>query len=327
VKISPRQFLIFGGVATILTIIVMTLSGPFDPSAWWNTKRTIKVIVGFPAGGTTDILARLLGEQISKMQHLTVIIENRPGAGSSIALEAIARAAPDGNTVAVTGNALVINPYLRHVNYDPLTSFKPICSLVRSPQVFVVNTTSPYGTLNEFLTAARTKPGELTLASVGAMTTQHIRFEQFKRIAKVDIMQIPFPGATSAVSAVLGEHVTSLLANYSEVAEELKAGKLRALAVASRERIEQLPDVPTIAQSGYRDFQVEVWLGLLAPPDTPDEMVAQLEVFVTAAIEAPELGPQLVKLGFYPFVRCGEAFSTHIREQYKEYGRAIQETN
>src|SRR5439155_355407 len=175
-----------------------------------------RIVVPFPAGGSADILARLLGEQISKAQGPTVLVENRPGGGASIAYEAVARAAPDGNTLVINGNSLVINPLLRKVNYDPLTSFEPVCHLVSSPQVIVVNSASPYRTLTELFDAARAKPGELSLASVGPATTQHIGFEQLKRLAKVDLTYVPYPGGAPATNALLGGHVTAVLENYSE---------------------------------------------------------------------------------------------------------------
>lgn len=173
-KLPRRHFLqLAAGAAalTVISVISLTLTGN---GAWSQTARTIKIVVPFPAGGSADILARLLGEQISKTQGPTVLIENRPGAGASIGYEAVARAAPDGNTVVISANSMVINPNLRKVNYDPLTSFEPICYLLSSPQVYVVNSASPYRTLTDLIVAARAKPGELTLASVGPATTHSI---------------------------------------------------------------------------------------------------------------------------------------------------------
>jgi tripartite-type tricarboxylate transporter receptor subunit TctC len=150
------------------------LLAPTGHDAWSQAARTIKIVVPFPAGGSADILARLLGEQIGKTQGPTVVIENRPGGGASIAYEAVARAAPDGNTLVINGNSLVINPNLRKVNYDPLTSFEPVCYLLSSPQVIVVNSASPYRTLGDLIAAARAKPGTLSMAGVGPGATQHI---------------------------------------------------------------------------------------------------------------------------------------------------------
>lgn len=305
-------------------LIAVTLIGA---DAWAQTSRTIRIVVPFPPGGSADILARLLGEHISKAQGPTVIVENRPGGGASIAYEAVARAVPDGNTLVINANSIVINPHLRKVNYDPLTSYEPICYLLSSPQVIVVNSDAPYRTLAEFITDARAKPGQLTFATVGPATTQHIGVEQFKRVANINVIYVPYPGGAPAMTALLGGHVNAVLANYSEVQEQLQAGKVRALASTSQTRIAPLPDVPSVAELGYKNYNVEVWFGVLAPAKTPKDTVAQLANWFSAAINAPEVTPRLLKLGLYPVGTCLDDFAAHIRSKYDEYGRIIREAN
>ena len=311
-------------LAACFAILLLASAGH---DAWSQAPRTIKIVVPFPAGGSADILARLLGEQVGKAQGPTVLIENRPGAGASIAYEAVARAAPDSNTLVINGNSLVINPHLRKVNYDPLVSFEPVCYLLSSPQVIVVNSASPYRTLSDFIAAARAKPGELSFAGTGPGATQHIGIEQFKRMANIDLIYVPYSGGAPAINALLGGHVTAVLQNYSEVVEQLNAGKLRALAVTSLTRIEPLPNVPTVAEAGYKDYEVEVWFGVLAPAKTPKDAVAQLSGWFTAAMQAPEVKPKLLNLGLYPVGLCGAEFGAHIRKQYDEYGRVIRAAN
>jgi tripartite-type tricarboxylate transporter receptor subunit TctC len=291
----------------------------------WSQARPIRIVVPFPAGGSADIIARLLGEHISKNQGPSVIVENRPGGGASIAYDAVARAAPDGNTLVINANSFVINPHLRKVNYDPLKSYEPICYLLSSPQVFVVNAKSEYKTITEFIKMAQINPTRFVFATVGPATTQHIGYEQFKRQVKIDITYVPYPGGAPAVTALLGGHVTGVLANYSEVVEQLNAGTLRALAVASPERIAPLPDVPTVAEVGYKDYKVEVWFGVMAPAKTPKERAAELAGWFRTAIKAPAIAPRLSKLGLYPVGTCLDEFGTHIRNQYEEYGRVIRE--
>jgi tripartite-type tricarboxylate transporter receptor subunit TctC len=314
----------FRSLAACFAILLLALTGH---DAWSQAARTIRIVVPFPPGGSADILARLLGEQISKAQGPSVLVENRPGAGASLAYEAVARAAPDGNTLVINGNSLVINPNLRKVNYDPLTSFEPVCYLLSSPQVIVVNSASPYRTLGDLIAAARAKPGELSMAGVGPGGTQHIGIELFKRVAKVDLIYVPYSGGAPAINALLGEHVTSVLQNYSEVVEQVKAGKLRALAVTTTKRIEPLPGVPTVAELGFKDYDVEVWFGVVAPAKTPKEAVTQLSGWFTAAMQAPDVKPKLLNLGLYPVGLCGADFGAHIRSQYEEYGRIIREAN
>jgi tripartite-type tricarboxylate transporter receptor subunit TctC len=272
-------------------------------------------------------LARLLGEQIHKAQGPTVLIDNRPGAGASIGYDAAARAAPDGNTLVIAANSIVINPLLKTTTYDPLHSYEAICYLVSSPLLFVVNSASPYQTLGELVAKARAKPGELTLASTGPATTQHIGFEQFKRLAQVDITYVPYPGGPPVVNALLGAHITAALVNYSDVVDHLKAGKLHALATATRARIAPLPEVPTVAESGYKGYALDVWAGVLAPANTPNDVSSQLAHWFTAAMKTPDVEAKLVTLGYYPVGLCGADFAAHIKKQYEEYGRVIRDAN
>jgi tripartite-type tricarboxylate transporter receptor subunit TctC len=291
----------------------------------WSQARTIRIVVPFPAGGSADILARLLGEQIAKTQGPAVVIENRPGGGASIAYEAVARATPDGNTLVINGNSIVINPHLRKVNYDPLTSFEPVCYLLSSPQVFVVNSDSPFKTMADLVAAARAKPKELVFATVGPATTQHIGYEQFRRMANIDFTYVPYPGGAPAMTALLGGHVTASLTNYSEAVELLHSGKARALASTTLKRIPPLPDVPTINELGYKGYNVEVWFGVMAPAKTPRDATAQLASWFQAALKAPELAPRLEKLGLYPVGTCLDDFAAHIRDQSEDYGRIIRD--
>lgn len=219
-----------------------------------------------------------------------MVVENRTGASGVIGTEAVSRAAPDGGTLLIMTNAFfLINPYLRKVNYDSVTSFEPICLLATSPEVIAVNSASPYRTLPDLLDAFRVKPGELTLAAFGPASSFQMAIETLKRTAKVNMIFVPYPGESLAVSALLGEHVTSAFATYAAVAEQLKAGKLRALAAASRARIELLPDVPTVAESaGYTDYEAEAWFALFAPAKTPKEIISQAVINFTAAVKTPE---------------------------------------
>ena len=279
-KIPRRKCLQVAALSFVLAGIA-ALTGP----AWPQTGRPIRIIIPFPPGGAADVLARILGQQIGEANNQTVIVENHPGAGASIAYELTARAVPDGNTIVVAANSVVINPLLRKTNYDPVTSFEPVCNLVTSPMVFVVNRASPYKTIGELIAAAQAKPGTLTLAALGPATTQHIAVEQFKRVTKAEMIFVPYAGGAPVVNALLGQQVTAGLVNYSEAVQQIKVGKLRAIATASSKRIKPLPDVPTVAESGYPDYESEVWLGLLAPAKTPEKNIAQLVAWFTAAYE------------------------------------------
>jgi tripartite-type tricarboxylate transporter receptor subunit TctC len=295
--------------------------------AWSQAARTIKIVVPAPPGAVADILARLLAAQTNAMQGASAVVENRPGAGDVIGTEAVARATADGNTLLVVGTNFVITPRMRKVDYDPLNSFEPICHLANAPTIIVVNSASPYRTLAELLDAARAKPGELTLASIGPGGVFHLGFEMLKRAAKVDMTFVPYPGNAPALNAVLGQQVTAMFGTYSNVAGSLQAGTLRALAVATPTRAEPLPDVPTVAESGYKDFDVDVWFGAFAPAKTPKEMLTRLAGWFTAAMQAAEVKEKLVVQGIYPGGPCGADFAAFIRKQYEGYSRVIAEAN
>jgi tripartite-type tricarboxylate transporter receptor subunit TctC len=290
-----------------------------------EAARTIKVVISVPPGGTIDLLVRTIADYLGRTRGQTVLVESRPGAGSIIAAETVARAAPDGGTLLINSNGQMISPLLRKVNFDPRTSFEPICFLVDSPQVLVVNSKSPYRTLRDLVDAARARPGELSISTVGPLTTQHIAVERFKRLAGIDLTYVPFTGGAPAINALLGGHVTAVLQNFSEAGEQVHSGALRALATPSRNRIPPLPDVPTIAEAGYKDFVAEVWFGLVAPAKTPQPIIAQYIEWFGGAIEAPEVKAKLVASALYPNRRCGADFAAHIQRQIDEFTRVIAE--
>jgi tripartite-type tricarboxylate transporter receptor subunit TctC len=290
-----------------------------------SQTRTVKFVVPFPPGGGADLLMRVLAEQIGKAQNVSTVIENRPGAATIIATEAVSRAAPDGNTLLIVANSFIIHPNFKKLSYDPLTSFEPVCLLATSPQVIVVNSESPYRTLAELIDAARAKPGELSHASVGPGSTQHIAFEQLKLLAKVRMVYVPFNGNGPSLNALLGGHVAAVMANYAEVAEHVSGGKLRALAVASKSRIPTLPQVPTIAEQGYKDYAVDVWYGLVTPAKTSKEAVAELAQWCSAGMLSSELKPKWDLQGLEPVGRGAADFAAHLRQQADEYARVVRD--
>ena len=257
-----------------------------------------------PAGGSADILARILGQQIGETNNQTVIVENHPGAGASIAYELTARAAPDGNTIVVAANSVVINPILRKTNYDPVTSFEPICNLATSPMVFVVESTSPYKTIGDLIAAAHAKPGTLTLAALGPATTQHIAVEQFKRVTKADMIFVPYTGGAPVVNALLGQQVTVGLVNYSEAVSQIKAGKLRAIATSSSKRITPLPDLPTVANPATPATSRSLARPARTGKDAGEKHRAT-DAWFTAAMKTPAVEAKLLPLGLYPAGVCG----------------------
>jgi len=293
---------------------------------WARSPGPARIVVPFPPGGSADILARLLSEQIGQARGSGMVVENRAGAATAIGTEAVARAVGDGSTLLLTNNAFVINPQLRKLNYHPLTSFEPVCRLVSVPVVLVVRSASSYRTLTDLLDAARSTPGELTIGSIHG-SVSHLTFESIKHTGNINMVFVPYPGSAPAVSALLGGHLTSASGDYPVMAELIKTGKLRALATLSSKRSELLPDVPALAESGFKDFEANLWNGLLAPAGTPKEAVAQLMRWFTSAITTPQVNDKLVAHGLIADLMCGSQFGALLRNQYDRYGRIIREAN
>ncbi len=311
-------------ISVVLALVGLGIAAP-DRVAWSQAARTIRIVLSVPPGGSIDLLARILADYISKTNGQTIIIESKPGAGGIIAAEAVARAAPDGNTLLINNNGMIISSILRKVNYDPRASFEQICYLVTTPQIIVVNSASSYRTLAELLDAAHAKPGELSIASVGPNTTQHIGIERLKRLAQVNLTYVPYPGGATTINALLGGHVDVAVLNWSEIGEHVIAGKARALATMSLQRIEPLPDLPTVSESGFKNFETDVWFGVVAPAKTPKETVSQLIDWFRAAVVAPQVKTKLIGQALYPNPKCGAEFDAHIRNQTELYTQLIRE--
>jgi tripartite-type tricarboxylate transporter receptor subunit TctC len=298
-------------------------SAPLDA----QVPKTLRIIVPLSAGGGGDIIARMIAEQVSRTQSISVVVENRPGAGTVLATEYVARAEPDGATLLFTNAAFLINPHVRRQNYDPLKTFEPVCNIVSYPLFVVVKPDSPFRTLADLVNAAHAKPGVVTVASAGPNTAGHIALETLKIATRMDVIYVPFAGTAPAITALLGGHVMALYADYTSVAEQLKNGDLRALSVASAKRFEKLPDVPTVTESGYQDYDQQSWNGLFAPANTPPAVLEQLRKMFGDAGRSEEIKSKLALQGLLPGVSCGADFKANLQQQYDLFGRVISSAN
>jgi tripartite-type tricarboxylate transporter receptor subunit TctC len=321
VKISRRAALWLVATASVVTGL-----GATNFNAWSQTK-TIRFVVPFPPGGPTDLLSRVLAEQISKTHGVNIIVENRPSGGGVVAAQLVAQAAPDGDTVLINSPSFLIAPQLQNVGYEPFKLFEPICNLVNSPVIIAVNAASPYHTLAELIAAARAKPRELTVAGVGPATPIHLGIELLMQEAKVDMTYVPFKGDAPTVTALLGEQVTAMFGNYSSLSGHIAEGKLRALAVGSRTRLPMLPDVPTVAESGYKDYEVGVWFGAVVTAGTPKEKVSQLTQWFTEALQTPEVTTKLTAQQLLTVGVCGSDYAGFLHNQYDTFGQVIRDAH
>jgi tripartite-type tricarboxylate transporter receptor subunit TctC len=287
---------------------------------------TTKIIVPYPPGSGPDILSRLMAEQIGKAEGATVVIENRPGGGTLIGTEAAARAAPDGGTVLLVANSFVVNPALKKGNYDVAKSFEPVCYLAATPMVLVVQGSSPYHKLDDLLNAARGKPGEIVFSSGGPASSLHVAIEVLKRAANISITYVPYPGTAPSINALMGGHVHAVWADYPTVVSQLKAGTLRGLVTTAAKRVDALPDVPTLSETGLVKYEIDIFYGIVAPAKTPPEKLKQLTGWFSAAMKADDVQPKLARQGLFPVNLCGAPFADFMRKHVAEYARIIQES-
>ena len=310
-------------LAAIATLAVLVVA----PAAQSQTTRTIKLVVPLPPGGAGDILARQLADQITRTRGVTLMIVNRPGAGSIIGTESVAHAAPDGDTLLINAPYLLIGPQVQKVSYDPLTSLAPICYLVSSPGSCCRQRSLAISNARRLSRRGARQARRIVAGERRAGDGATPRLRAAKRAANVDITYAPYGGGGPAINALLGGHVTAVFAEYAPLAAHIRSGALRALATSASTRIAPLPDLPTIAESGFKDDEVDLWWSLFAPAKTPDETISQLADWFTSAMQAPELKAKLLAEGFSPVGMCGRDFATLLHRQYDEYGQIIRETN
>ena len=315
-----RQFLLLGAAA-----LVPLLASPAH-HARAQGGRTIRLVVPYPPGGAIDSLARVMAEEVGRAHDVVLVVENRPGGGTVIATKAVLRAPPDGNTLLIANNTFLMAPHTHKESYDPFTGFAPICTTASTPPVIVVGAQSPYRSLDDLIRAARASPGELTFASVTG-TTLLVGFAMLNRAAGMKMTFVPFAGTTPSVNAVLGGHVTATMVDYPSAAGQLRAGSLRALATPSRARMEWLPEVPTVAELGHQELDLDLWYGLFAPKATPKARIGQLADWFTTSVNRPEVRSKLFAQGIKAGGECGVAFAAFLRKQSDEYGRMIREAN
>jgi tripartite-type tricarboxylate transporter receptor subunit TctC len=286
--------------------------------------KPVHIFVPYAAGGGVDILARTLGDVVSKQWGQTVVIENRPGAGGVVASQALAAAAPDGYTLIVVASGHATNPFLYpKIPYDTFKDFTPIALLASSPNVLLVRADSPYRTLGDLIAAARAKPGSLAFAHAGTGTSTHLAGELLKNLGKVDINAIPYKGGALAINDLLGGQIPMSFNNGPESVGQLAAGTVRALAVTTAKRAPFLPDVPSIAET-IPGYDTEVWWGLLGPAAMPPDLVAKLSRDFVAALNTEPVKERLGSLGATPIGGSPQQFDEKIHADYKKWGPIIE---
>ena len=289
--------------------------------------RPIRLLVGFAAGGNFDTVARLFGQSISDRLGQPVVVENRPGAGSNIATEAVVRAPADGYTLLLCGAVNTTNAALYDkLGFNFISDVAPIAGLVRFPNVMTVATSFPAKTVSEFIAYARANPGKINQGSSGRGTTQHLAGELFKTMAGVDFVHVPYRGAAQAVTDLLNGQVQVLFEPLPATIEHIKSGTLRGLAVTSAKRSEALPEVPTVGEL-MPGFEATGWSGLSAPKSTPTDIVQKLNAAVQAGLADAKLKARLSDLGAEPIGGSPQEFGKLIAEETEKWGKVIRTAN
>jgi len=292
-------------------------------------NRSITMVVAFPAAGTTDILARLIGQKLTEKFKQTVVVENRPGAGGNIGTAYVAKAPPDGYTIMMgTIGTQSINPSLyKKMPYDAAKDFVPITRAAMVPNLLVVNKDAPYNTLAEMMAFGKANPGKLTYGSSGNGTTLHLSGELFNLMSGSKITHIPYKGSTPAVADLLGGQISMIFDNMPSVIQQVKSGRLKALAVTSAQRNPQLPEIPTIQELGVAGYEVWSWFGLLAPAATPKPIVDKLNASIVDIIKQPDVQAKIIELGAVPVPETSAEFGAFIAAETLKWAKVIKEAN
>ena len=318
---SNRRSFVLAGAA-----IALACAAPCFAQSY--PSGPIKLIVPFPPAGGTDVLSRVTAQPVSELTKWTFVIENHPGAGGNIGLDIVAKARPDGLTVgmAQTSN-LAINPTLYpNMPYNALKDFTPIALVASQPMVLVVGAGSPYKTLADLVAAAKAKPGSLTMASAGTGTVGHLGGVLFGNRAGVKFLHVPYKGASAALTDVASGEVAMDFATPQSAVPLLQGKKLRAIAVTSAQRLAMLPEVPTVAESGYKDFVAEDWKGYVGPAGMPADAVKRFNAALNDALKRPEVIKKLTDEGSKPMGGTPADFAALLKKDYPRWGQAVRDS-
>jgi tripartite-type tricarboxylate transporter receptor subunit TctC len=289
-------------------------------------NKSIRIIVPYTAGGFNDTLARTLGQKLNEKWGQPVVVDNRPGGGTTIGTGLVAKAPADGHTLLVVSFAFGVNPslYVR-LPYDTQRDFTPVVLAAGTPNILVVNPQLPVKTVQDLIALGKSKPGKLNYATAGNGSSNHLSMEMLKSMAGVDIVHVPYKGSAPAVTDLIGGQVDVMFDNVPNVLQHVKAGRLRALAVSSRERSPYMPDLQTVAEAGVPGFDVSVWFGVVVPSGTPKAVISQLNGEINRILKLPEVIELFQKQGVEPVGGTPDAFAAFLREQTTKWAKVVKD--
>lgn len=308
--------------------ILGAVSSALPAQAQTYPSKPVRLIVPFTPGGSNDVLARVIGEELSQVWKQPVVVENKPGAGGNLGAELVAKAEPDGYTFLIAANnILAINPSLYdQVAFDPIKDFEPVTLLGRLPILLVVNSELPVKSVAELIELAKSSPDGLTYASGGSGTPQHLSGELFKAQAGIKMLHVPYKGNAPAVTDLMGGQVQMLLSPINSVLPHVRSGKLRALGVASTERLPYLPNVPTIAEAGLPGYESDIWVALVAPANTSADIISRVQRDVSSVLALPRVKEKLAAQGIEPTGSSPETLRALIVKDLARWSKVIKDS-
>ncbi|HYH43822.1 MAG TPA: tripartite tricarboxylate transporter substrate binding protein [Burkholderiales bacterium] len=317
-----RMMKIASGVVTAL-LLTGSASGPLHAQQY--PSKPIRLVLPFPPGAPSDLVGRTIGQRIAEQMGQSLIPDNRTGAGGTLGLSIVAKSPPDGYTLLVTSPTMALSPLLySNLSYDVGKDFTPVARLASIENVMLVHPSVPVRTLKEFIALARANPGKLNYGSGGPGTTNHLANELLKSLEKLNMVHVPYKGATVATTALMGGEVDEVIVSVASVLPLINAGRVRALAVLSEKRLATLPNVPTSKEAGYPNFQMSIWYGMMAPGGTPREIVTRLHREIARALEDPALRKHMANAGMDPWLGTPEDMGNLLRSEMARYAKIIQ---
>jgi tripartite-type tricarboxylate transporter receptor subunit TctC len=311
-------------LAMVVTALLLSLSSAHAQTDY--PTKTIRILIGFPPGTAPDIASRAIGDRLSKTWGVPVIVENVTGASGNLATERAAKATSDGYTLLMAGSAaIVINPTLnQNLPFEPVRDLAPVSQICMTPNILLVPHNVPAKSVQELVALARAEPGKLTFGSAGLGTSQHLAGELFKTMAGIDILHVPYRGGTAFIPDLLGGRLSMAFTNISNALPMMRGGKVTALAITSLKRSPSAPDIPTMAELGFPNFDATVWFGVMAPTQTPAPIVAKIRDELIKAMNTPEVQKTFLDLGMLPIGNTPDEFAEAIKTETARWAKIIK---